>query len=127
MQSWVDGETKACFAKLKSMDLNDFLINCNALNNRLSPNLITQSRGDRFREYINKWRLHYFTNKWCYKKSLEQSGSKSISSSIICDILSAIYEAPPIGKYLPEQLSLSKQLLKCYLDVRSTQPDKLAI
>ena len=124
----MDGDTEDSFAKSKSMDLNDFLINCNALNNRLSPNLITQSRGDRFREYINKWQLHYFTDyKWCYKKSLEQSGSKSISSSIICDILSAIHEAPPIGKYLPEQLSLSKQLLKCYLDVRSTQPDKSAI
>ena len=35
------------------MDLNDFLIHNNALNIRLSRNLITQSRRDRFREYIN--------------------------------------------------------------------------
>ena len=110
------------------MDLNDFLIHSNALNTRLSPNLITQPLEDCFREYINKWQLHYFADyKWCYKKSLEQSGSKSISSSIICDIWSAIYEAPPIGKYLPEQLSLSKTLLKFYLNAHSTHPDKLAI
>ena len=51
------GETKVCFARLRSMDLNDFLIHSNALNIRLSRNLITQSRGDRFREYINKWQL----------------------------------------------------------------------
>ena len=128
VHSWVGGETKVCFAGSKSMDLNDFLIHSNALNTRLSPNLVTQPLGDRFRKYINKWQLHYFTDyKWYYKKSLEQSGSKSISSSIICDIWSAIYEAPPIGKYLPEQLSLSKKLLKCYLDVHSTHPDKLAI
>ena len=39
------------------MDLNDFLIHSNALNIRLSGNLITQSIGDRFCEYINKWQL----------------------------------------------------------------------
>ena len=39
------------------MDLNDFLIHSNALNIRLSRNLITQSRENRFREYINKWQL----------------------------------------------------------------------
>ena len=54
VQGWIDGETNACFARSKSMDLNDFLIHSNALNIRLSRNLITQSRGDRFREYINK-------------------------------------------------------------------------
>ena len=42
------------------MDLNDFLIHSNALNIRLSRNLITQSRGDRFREYINKWQTFNF-------------------------------------------------------------------
>ena len=36
------------------MDLNDFLILSNALNIRLSRNLITQSHGDRFRKYISK-------------------------------------------------------------------------
>ena len=36
------------------MDLNDFLIHSYALNTRLSRNLIMQSHGDRFREYINK-------------------------------------------------------------------------
>ena len=50
---WVGGETNACFARLKSMDLNDFLIHSNALNIRLSRNLITQSHGDRFHKYIN--------------------------------------------------------------------------
>ena len=45
-------ETKACFARSKSMDLNDFLIHSNALNIRLSRNSITESRRDGFREYI---------------------------------------------------------------------------
>ena len=48
------GETNACFARSKSMDLNDFLIHSKALNIQLSRNLITQSYGDRFHEYINK-------------------------------------------------------------------------
>ena len=39
------------------MDLDEFLIHSNALNIQLSRNLITQSRGDRFREYTNKWQL----------------------------------------------------------------------
>ena len=47
-------ETYACFARSKSMDLNDFLIHSNALNIRLPRNLITPSHGDRFHEYINK-------------------------------------------------------------------------
>ena len=40
------------------MDLNEILIDSNALNVRLSRNLITQSCGDHFREYINKWQSH---------------------------------------------------------------------
>ena len=36
------------------MDLNDFLIQSNALDIQLLRNLITQSHVDRFREYINK-------------------------------------------------------------------------
>ena len=43
------GETNACFAKSKSMDLNDFLI----YSNDFLIFLITQSRRNRFREYIN--------------------------------------------------------------------------
>ena len=39
------------------MDLNDFLIHSNALNIRLSRNLITQSCRDRLHEYINKSQL----------------------------------------------------------------------
>ena len=39
------------------MDLNDFLIHSNALNIRLSRNLITQSCRDRFHKYINKSQL----------------------------------------------------------------------
>ena len=39
------------------MDLNDFSIHSNALNIRLLHNLIMQSHGDHFREYINKWQL----------------------------------------------------------------------
>ena len=50
----VGGDTKASFARSKSMDLNDFLIHSNTLNIRLFRNLITQFRGDRFHEYINK-------------------------------------------------------------------------
>ena len=34
--------------------MNDFLIHSNSLDIRLLRNLITQSRGDGFREYINK-------------------------------------------------------------------------
>ena len=45
------------------MDLNDFLIHNNALNIQLSPNLITQSHEDRFREYINKWQNKYEDKK----------------------------------------------------------------
>ena len=37
------------------MGLKDFLILSNALNIRLSRKLITQSYGDCFREYTNKW------------------------------------------------------------------------
>ena len=51
------------------MDLIDFLIHSNALNIRLLRNLITQSHGDRFHEYIHKWQL--FNNciklHWYYK------------------------------------------------------------
>ena len=54
MQGWLGGETNACFARSKSMDLNDFLIHRNALNIRLSRNLTTQTHGDHFREYINE-------------------------------------------------------------------------
>ena len=50
---WFTLKTKACFARSKSMDLNDFLIHSSALNIRLSCNLITQSPEDRFHEYIN--------------------------------------------------------------------------
>ena len=57
MQAWVGGETNACFARSKSMNLNDFLIYRNTLTIWLSRNLITQSHGDRFRECINKWQL----------------------------------------------------------------------
>ena len=57
MQRWVGGETNACFASSKSMDLNDFLIHSKALDIQLSRNLITQFHDDRFREYINKWQL----------------------------------------------------------------------
>ena len=35
------------------MDLNEFLIHSSALNIQLPRNLITQFRGNRFREYIN--------------------------------------------------------------------------
>ena len=51
------GETNACFARSKLIDLNDFLIHSNALNIPLLRNLITQSHGDSFYEYINKWQL----------------------------------------------------------------------
>ena len=54
--AWVGGETKACFARSKPMDVNDFLIHSNTLNIRLSRNLIAQSRGDHFCEYI-KWQF----------------------------------------------------------------------
>ena len=57
MQGYVGGETKACFARSKSMDFNDLLIHINALNIQLSRNLITQSRRDHFHVYINKWQL----------------------------------------------------------------------
>ena len=57
LQGVVGGETNVCFDRSKSMDLNKFLIHSNALNIRLSRNLITQSRRDRFREHINKWQL----------------------------------------------------------------------
>ena len=50
------------------MDLNDFLIHSNALNIRLSRNLITQSRRDRFREYIN-----YFDNYFLIPTSNENN------------------------------------------------------
>ena len=40
------------FAKSKSIDLNYSLILINTLNTRLPHNLITQSHGDCFREYI---------------------------------------------------------------------------
>ena len=50
------------------MDLNDFLIHNNALNIRLSRNLITQSRRDRFREYIN-----YFDNYFLIPTSNENN------------------------------------------------------
>ena len=62
------GEANACFARSKSMDLNDFLIHSKALNIRLSRNLITQSYGDRFHEYINKWQL--FSNSYVKQKQL---------------------------------------------------------
>ena len=39
------------------MVLNDFLIHSNVLNIQLSRNLFTQTRGDRFHERINKWKL----------------------------------------------------------------------
>ena len=39
------------------MGLNDFLIYSNALNIQSPRNLITQSRKDLFREYLNKWQL----------------------------------------------------------------------
>ena len=48
------GETNVCIAASKLMDLNDLLIHSNALNIRLSRNLITQSRGNRFCEYMQK-------------------------------------------------------------------------
>ena len=51
------GETKARFARSTLMNLNDFLIHSNALNIPLLRNLITQSHGDGFYEYINKWQL----------------------------------------------------------------------
>ena len=54
----MDVETKASFARSKSMDLNDFLIHSNALKIRLSRNLITQSDGGHYREYVNKWKLN---------------------------------------------------------------------
>ena len=44
------------------MDLNNFLIYSNALSIRLSRNLVTQSHGDRFREYVNKFQL--FANSY---------------------------------------------------------------
>ena len=40
------------FARSKSIDLNYSLILINTLNTRLPHNLITQSHGDCFREYI---------------------------------------------------------------------------
>ena len=39
---------KKCFARSKLMDLSDFLIHSNALNIRLSCNLVTQSHVDHF-------------------------------------------------------------------------------
>ena len=58
-QRWFTMNTKACFARSKSMDLNDFFIPSNALDIRLSRDLITQSRGDGFHKYINKGQLFY--------------------------------------------------------------------
>ena len=52
-------KSNACFARSKSMDLNDFLTPSNALNIRLSRDLITQSSEDGSHEYINKWQLFY--------------------------------------------------------------------
>ena len=56
-------KTNTCFAKSKSMDLNDFFIRIKALITRMSRNLYTQSHEDRFLEYINKWQqlwsIHY--------------------------------------------------------------------
>ena len=57
MQVWVGGDTNACYARSNLIDLNDFLIHSNALYIGLSCNLITQSHGVRFCEYINKWQL----------------------------------------------------------------------
>ena len=48
------GQTIVYFARSKSIDLNDFLIQSNALNIGLSHKLITLSHEDRFREYICK-------------------------------------------------------------------------
>ena len=50
-------KTKACLSRLKLLNLNDLLIHCNALNVWLWRNLIMQSRGDHFHEYINKWQF----------------------------------------------------------------------
>ena len=41
------------------MDLKDFLVCSNALNIQFSRNLITQSYGNRFRDYMNKWQLFF--------------------------------------------------------------------
>ena len=60
------GETNVCIAASKLMDLNDLLIHSNALNIRLSRNLITQSRGNRFCEYMQKWQL--FPNSYFKRK-----------------------------------------------------------
>ena len=68
------GETKACFARSKSMDLTGFLIHSNALNIRLSRNLIMQSRGDRFHEYINEWQL--FSDSYVKRKLFIYSSLK---------------------------------------------------
>ena len=60
-------KTKAYFARSKSKDLNDFLIHSNALNIWLPRNLSTQSRGDRFHEYINTWQLtNTYPNKYYF-------------------------------------------------------------
>ena len=42
MDGWMGGETNVCIAASKLMDLNDLLIHSNALNIRLSRNLITR-------------------------------------------------------------------------------------
>ena len=41
------------------MDLKDFLVCSNALNIQFSRKLITQSYGNRFRDYMNKWQLFF--------------------------------------------------------------------
>ena len=60
------GQTIAYFARSKSIDLNDFLIQSNALNIELSHKLITLSHENRFREYICKWPL--FSNSYVKRK-----------------------------------------------------------
>ena len=78
MQGWVAGETNACFARSKLMELNGFLTHSNALNIRLSHNLITQSRGDRFCEYINNWQFCniYNLHSLCHKSSRYKNPEK---------------------------------------------------
>ena len=56
-QQWFMLKTKACLSRLKLLNLNDLLIHCNTLNVWLWRNLIMQSRGDHFHEYINKWQF----------------------------------------------------------------------
>ena len=65
------------------LHLNDFLNPSNALNICLSRNLITQSRGDHFREYINK--LQLFSNSFLFIHDLNTRGGDKNTVFVVAE------------------------------------------